>query len=75
MNAWSLQQWIGVVIFILGMACLCSLGRMGRLLPKPWTGKPQQWLPEYRRILKRSLIILGLGALLLLVGITVFVRP
>ena len=74
MNTWSSQQWIGVLIFLLGIACLWSGGQMGRLLTKPWTGKPQQWLPEYRHTFKRSLTILVIGALLVLAGVTVFVR-
>lgn len=63
------QQWLGWAFMVLGLACIWSGGRMGRLLPKPWSGPPHQWLPEYRHILKRSLIILGVGAAMTLGGI------
>ena len=73
MMTWTWQQLLGVGMVAFGLACLWSGGRMGRLLPKPWSGPPQEWLPESRRILKRSLVVLGVGAALTVAGIATFV--
>lgn len=67
------HQLIGTLLVALGVECLAYGGRMGHRLPKTWSGAPEEWLPEYRRILKRSLVIFGIGAVLILGGIAVFV--
>jgi len=41
----------------------------GTTVPRPWKGNPHEWLPEYRRILRLSLITLGAGVVLI-VGVT-----
>ncbi len=73
MTTWTWQQLLGLGLFVLGMACLWSGGRLGRRLPKPWSRPQQAWLAEYRRIAKQSLAVLGLGAALTLAGIATFV--
>jgi hypothetical protein len=68
MNALSVQEWIGAAMLVLGIACLWAGGRMEALLPKPWNGPPQTWLPESRRVLRRAGAVLTTGAILLLCG-------
>ena len=67
------HQLIGTVLVAIGVECLAYGGRMGRQLPQPWRSMPEEWLPEYRRILKRSLIVMGVGAAIVVGGIVSFV--
>lgn len=62
-------QWMGGATLVLGIACLWSGGRMGRLLPKPWSGAPRDWLPESRAIIKRSLVVIRVGAVLIIASV------
>ena len=74
-GALALREWIGSGLLVVGVLCLWSGGWMGRLLPRPWSGAPDEWLPEYRRLVKRSLVTLGAGTVLALGGIACLVWP
>lgn len=68
MNALSVQEWIGAAMLVLGIACLWAGGRMGALLPKPWNAPSESWLPESRRIFRRTGAVLTTGGILLMCG-------
>jgi hypothetical protein len=62
------SRWLAYALLLLGGLCLWSGGRMGHLLPKPWSGAPRDWLPEHRRVLSRALAILCFGIVLVIGG-------
>ena len=64
----SLQQSVGWVLLVLGLASVWTGGLMSRRL-RPPDGASHELAPDYRAVLKQIFAALGIGTVLILAGV------